>query len=79
MTPIKIGPNRSQEIDVGDWILIIPDTGRQYMVKVTSIKDGGRRIQCVYGGDRGNKTFSKDELEEWYLEGNVIINPNTHG
>ena len=74
-TKIVLYVEDKPEIRTGDELMISPDVGRAYRVTVSGIKKDPERVTCHYAGHRGHKVFYKTELEEWYVTGDLLINP----
>lgn len=66
-------------VAVGDTLLIYPDIGKPYEAEVIKIREdsmGNFRVSIqIPENFYTKKIFLKEDMEEWYTMGEMLINP----
>jgi hypothetical protein len=72
-------------VSAGDTLRIVPDLGHPYRATVLAVIDDEKIRVRIPGDAHGHphpsppqkRVFHRDELEEWYVMGDLSINPPT--
>lgn len=73
---VVLAVENQPRIQPGDTLLIFPSVGKPYKAHVVETQKEDRiKVRLPGALYPSTRVFRKDELEEWYAEGDLLINP----
>lgn len=72
---MKLKVENEPEIEEGDKLKIFPSIGKPYTATVTVEGPAVIRAKSATLHGMRSRPYHKEELEEWYVTGDLLINP----